>query len=81
MYIGARALTAKVKGPRFNPRWLPVFHGFLKNILKPFLTHKLPCVFMVHGICTLSEVITLHLRETQSGFFLRWSDLNTAFLL
>ena len=27
---GGRALTAKVRGPRFNPGWLPVFHSFLK---------------------------------------------------
>ncbi len=26
----ARALTAKVRGPRFNPGWLPVFHSSLK---------------------------------------------------
>ena len=27
---GGRALTAKVRGPRFNPGWLPVFHSSLK---------------------------------------------------
>ena len=27
---GGRALTAKIRGPRFNPGWLPVFHGSLK---------------------------------------------------
>ena len=27
---GGRALTAKVRGPRLNPGWLPVFHGSLK---------------------------------------------------
>ena len=27
---GGRALTAKVRGPRFNPGWLPVFHGSQK---------------------------------------------------
>ena len=27
---GGRALTAKVRGPRFNPGWLPVFQGSLK---------------------------------------------------
>ena len=32
---GGRALTAKVRGPRFNPRWLLVFHSFL-NISEPF---------------------------------------------
>ena len=32
---GGRTLTAKVRGPRFNPRWLPVFHSFL-NISEPF---------------------------------------------
>ena len=26
---GGRALTAKVRGPRFNPEWLPVFHSSL----------------------------------------------------
>ena len=26
---GGRALTTKVRGPRFNPGWLPVFHSFL----------------------------------------------------
>ena len=25
-----KALTAKVRGPRFNPGWLPVFHSSLK---------------------------------------------------
>ena len=32
---GGRALTAKVRGPWFNPRWLLVFQ-FSKNIPKPF---------------------------------------------
>ena len=27
---GGRALTASVRGPRFNPGWLPVFHTSLK---------------------------------------------------
>ena len=27
---GGRALTAKVRGPWFNPGWPPVFHGSLK---------------------------------------------------
>ena len=27
---GGRALTGKVRGPRFNPGWLPVFYGSLK---------------------------------------------------
>ena len=27
---GGRALTAKVRGRRFNPGWLPDFHGSLK---------------------------------------------------
>ena len=28
---GGRALTAKVRSPRFNPGWLPVFHSSLKT--------------------------------------------------
>ena len=28
---GGRALAAKVRGPRFNPGWLPVFHSSLKK--------------------------------------------------
>ena len=27
---GGGALTAEVRGPRFNPGWLPVFHSSLK---------------------------------------------------
>ena len=27
---GGRALTTKVRGPRFNPGWLLVFHSSLK---------------------------------------------------
>ena len=26
---GGRALMTKVRGPQFNPGWLPVFHGSL----------------------------------------------------
>ena len=28
---GGRVLTAKVRGSRFDPGWLPVFHKFSKN--------------------------------------------------
>ena len=39
---GGRALTAYVRGPRFNPGWLPVF---LKNIPKPFHhVHNYMCI-------------------------------------
>ena len=32
---GGRALMAKVRGPWFNPGWLPVFHGSLKIFPSP----------------------------------------------
>ena len=39
---GGRALTTKVRGPWFNPGWLPVFHSSLKIIfLSLFIMHKL----------------------------------------
>ena len=38
---GGRALMTKVRGPRFNPGWLPVFHSFSKNVPKPF--HHASC--------------------------------------
>jgi len=43
-----RALTTKVRGPQFNPGWLPVFHGSLKNILKPFLMYTGLPVHYIH---------------------------------
>ena len=33
---GGGALTAKVRGPQFDPGWLPVFHEFSKTCLKIF---------------------------------------------
>ena len=35
---GGRALTAKVRGPRCDPGWLPVSHKFSKICLKRFST-------------------------------------------
>ena len=43
---GGRALTAKVRGPRFNPGWLPVFHS---SIPEPF--HHVHVHVHIH--CTL----------------------------
>ena len=52
---GGRALTAKVRGPQFNPRWLPVFHsrqwhpifswGTLTRVTlsQCYFMHLLPC--------------------------------------
>ena len=45
---GGRALTAKVRGPQFNPGWLPVFHSFLK--IFPSLSS---CTCMCHFHCSV----------------------------
>ena len=47
---GGRSLTAKVRGPWFNPGWLPVFHSSLKNIPKPFLTYIYMTLIGMHEL-------------------------------
>ena len=36
---GGRALTAKARGPRFNPGWLPVFLSSLQIFLSLFIMY------------------------------------------
>ena len=36
---GGRALTAQVRGLRFNPGWLPIFHSSLNTFLSLFIIH------------------------------------------
>ena len=45
---GGTALTAKVRGPRFNPRWLPVFHSSLKIFPSLFIMY----MYMYTCTCT-----------------------------
>ena len=58
MYVhssGGRALTAKVRGPRFNPGWLSVFLSSLKKYSQAF-PHVHTCVYMymyIH-VCTVT---------------------------
>ena len=42
---GGRALMAKVRGPRFNPGWLPVFHSSQK--IFPSLSSRVYSVLYV----------------------------------
>ena len=47
---GGRALTAKVRGPWFNPGWLPVFTVLLKiYIPKPFFMYTVHCTSCALG--------------------------------
>ena len=48
---GGRALTAKVRGPQFNPGWLLVFHGSLKVFLSLFIMHTVHVVLYIHVYC------------------------------
>ena len=45
---GGRALTTKVRGPQFNPGWLPVFHSSLK-------------IFPSLSSCTFSAYVSMHI--------------------
>ena len=67
---GGRALPAKVRGPRFNPGWLPVFHSSLK--IFPSLS---PCTLHITYMSIYMEVqcisgnmgMTVHLLSFLSG--------------
>ena len=53
---GGRALTAEVRGPRFNPGWLPVFRSSLKIFLTLFIMYMYTCTLSVyHSACVVSK--------------------------
>jgi len=55
-----RALTAKVRGSRFNPGWLPVFHGSLKIFLSLFIMYMyvhVPYIYINNIIVILIRVV------------------------
>ena len=52
---GGRALTAKVRGPQLNPRWLPVFHSSL--IISPSLSSCTTCMVLLHVYSTCTTAL------------------------
>ena len=67
--LGGRALTAEVRGPQFNPGWLPVFHSSLKIF---------PSLFIMNLLQTCSK---RNKKRKFKVFPLLASTLNFLFLL
>ena len=57
---GGTALTAKVRGPRFNPGWLPVFLSSLKIFLSLFIMYMSDVLSLVQRLPLLLLYVHVH---------------------
>ena len=72
---GGRALTAKVRGPQFNPGWLPVFYSSLKIFVSLFIIYRYMYMYtsLPESLLNGCEALGIHCRMQQKQCWVLYS--------